>query len=226
MLAFEVTDTGMGIPEKDLPFIFDRFRQVDGSASRARQGTGIGLALTRELVTLMGGTISVRSGAEGTCMTFSIPYEPAERSGSEQRPAAAGGAGDRLSRIRILAADDDPAGRETLAFLLADSYDIIFANDGNEAVRLFGEKKPGLVLMDIVMPGLDGFGALKKIRALPGGGSVPVVAVTARAMKGERERILGAGFDGYISKPIDGDNLIGAIEAAVSECGGDNGKEK
>ena len=220
MLTFSVADTGIGIPEKEIPFIFDRFRQVDGSASRSHQGTGIGLALTKELVGLMGGSISVKSGDGGTVMDVSIPYERADAISLSGGSDGKEGVPSRVSRIRVLVVDDDPAGRETLSFLLSGSYDLVFASDGDDAVRMFARSRPALVLMDIMMPGSDGFAALGQIRALPGGADAPVIAVTARAMKGDRERILGAGFDGYVSKPVDVDILTCEIEASIIRHGG------
>lgn len=212
-LEFSVSDTGIGIPEKDLPLIFDRFKQVDGSASRRFQGTGIGLALTREIIGLMGGSITAESRGRGTTMRFWVPYReaesrmPAEDSLRETRVDLS-----LLPKLRLLVADDDPSGQKTFSYLLGDDYDLVFASGGEEAVSLFAKQRPDLVLMDIMMPGLDGFGALERIRSQRGGGDVPVIAVTARAMKGDRESILGAGFDGYVSKPIDGDALVGEIE--------------
>lgn len=220
LLLFTVSDTGIGIDAKDLPFIFERFRQADGSMSRRFPGSGLGLALSRDIVKLLGGEITAESApGAGTVMRFSAPYRdscedvpvPRERQSSPQECSD--------GRALVLVADDEDVGRETLRLLLGERYRLAFARDGREAFELFSTLRPDLVLMDIMMPDIDGFQALRAVRESPGGQSVPVIAVTARAMRGERERILESGFDGYIAKPVDDALLLNAVEAALSARG-------
>ncbi len=216
-LFFKCTDTGIGISSEELPYIFDRFRQLDGSASRKYSGSGLGLSLSRDLVTLMGGEIYARSTkGRGTEVTFHLPLHahdgsqdtaplPNARPGVNFGGTPSPGPG---GRALVLVADDESSTREMIAMVLDSRYELHFAADGREAVELFERLQPGMVLMDIMMPGMDGHQALKMIRGKPGGADVPVIAITARAMKGEREHILMSGFDAYVSKPIDDEDLI------------------
>lgn len=219
-LRFECQDTGIGIEPDAVPYIFERFRQADGSVSRKYGGTGLGLALSRELVTLLGGEIGLESTpGVGTLVWFHVPLkvpENAQTSNDTNQVSidedAPGGSRHHL----LLIADDELIGRETLSMILDSRYELVFARDGEEAVEQFREKSPDIILMDIMMPILNGYQSLSKIRGLPGGKDIPVIAVTARAMKKEKEKILKFGFDGYVSKPVDDDLLLSVIESHLT----------
>jgi signal transduction histidine kinase/CheY-like chemotaxis protein len=219
MIVFSVADTGIGIAEKDLPFVFERFKQGDGSMARKYQGTGIGLSLSREIVSLMGGTISAESVyGQGTVMRFDVPMglntEEQNEILSSVMPDMTASNMETFFRsglITLLVVEDEDAGRETLRFILADRFNLIFAENGKEAVKSFNENRIDLVLMDIMMPEMDGYHVYDAIRKTDYGKYVPIVAVTARAMMGDKDKIIAHGFDAYVSKPIDSELLIVTI---------------
>ena len=222
-LYFEVKDTGIGISEKNLDYVFDKFRQADGSASKKYNGTGLGLSLCRELVKLLGGDIELKSKLDqGTTVTFNIPlqtfdsdeekhvdvepeHEKTKNSGEVEAKEE--------KRFRILVADDEEIGRKTIFLMLRERYDLIFAEDGSEVVEKYFEEGPDLVMMDIMMPGMNGFEALTQIKRMDSSGKIPIIALTARAMIGEQEKIMTHGFDDYISKPIDLKLLLKMLDA-------------
>ncbi|HNX60406.1 MAG TPA: ATP-binding protein, partial [Spirochaetota bacterium] len=219
-IVVTVADTGIGISPDSLPFIFDRFRQGDGSMSRKYQGTGIGLSLSRELVVLMGGTISAESVyGKGTTIRFDVPIgvpvmvDQRDESPVRSSKTVCSEKENTHTRMKtLLVAEDEETGRETLRFLLSDRYHLVFAENGEKACAEFDGNRIDLVLMDIMMPGTDGYGAYDRIRKTEKGKRVPIVAVTARAMSGEREKILAYGFNDYVSKPIDSETLVETIE--------------
>lgn len=215
-LYFICSDTGIGIDQKDIPYLFDRFRQVDGSLSRKYSGTGLGLSLSREFVKLMGGVISVESEVGvGTAVHFGIPLKEtnvcgdaacaadiAEKKEGEERPRD----------ISVLIVDDEDSARVTLAMILERDYRLMFAENGSDALELAKKNKPDIILMDIMMPVLDGIMTLKLLRSDPLCAGIPVVALTAHAFAGERERIMAEGFDYYLTKPVDEKALVSVIE--------------
>jgi PAS domain S-box-containing protein len=222
-MHFSVRDTGIGIPTEEIPRVFDRFNQVDGSSSRKYEGTGIGLPLSREIVRLMGGEITVESEqGVGTTVRFFIPLRKEYHSvrgddnitdsDSENEKHSNSKPGNRQ---RILVAEDEESERKIFSYLLSDRYDLVFARNGKEACAMFAAVNPDLVLMDISMPEMDGILALERIRSDEVNKNIPVIAVTARAMKGEKEKILGYGFNSYISKPIDEELLIKVMHSLL-----------
>lgn len=227
-LYFEVKDTGIGIKEEALESVFDKFSQVDGSVSRKYKGTGLGLSLCKELVKLLGGEIEIQSElSRGTTISFFIPLQtPEERIPYKEHRSSETPEGEDLqtggrdnakkapqdrTRPSILVVDDEEIGRKTIELMLRDKYDLVFAKNGSEAMGLYISEKPDLVMMDIMMPDMDGYEVLRRIKAIDASGSIPIIALTARAMKGEREKILDQGFDDYISKPIDLEILLSMI---------------
>ncbi|HET9253215.1 MAG TPA: ATP-binding protein, partial [Candidatus Eisenbacteria bacterium] len=246
-----VRDTGVGIPEADLPRVFERFHRVKQSRSRTHEGTGIGLALVQELVKLHGGEVAVRSEeGRGTTFTVRVPHGashlPPERiqaarrleptgvgarpfieealrwlpdaesdSGAETSAALAlalppfvGGAG---ANLRVLVADDNADMRDYLRRLLAGTYEVEVVADGQAALESVRAAPPDLVLADVMMPRLDGFGLLAAIREDPLTRSVPVLLLSARA--GEESRIegLAAGADAYMVKPFSARELLARV---------------
>ncbi len=206
-LCISVRDQGIGIPPAALATLFTRFTQADASSTRKFGGSGLGLAISQELARLMDGEILVRSvweeGSEFT-LVLTAPLAPE----APAAPAAVVPA-RTLPPLRILVAEDDEVNRMVIgAFLQPGGHRVVFAHNGAEAVAAVQEHGFDLVLMDAMMPGMDGPTATARIRALPGPvARLPIIALTANAMVGDRERYMAAGMDGYVSKPIDRHDL-------------------
>jgi CheY-like chemotaxis protein len=210
---FAVTDTGIGIPDDKKGLLFQAFSQVDSSHSRSFGGAGLGLAISKEIVELMGGTISfVSEEGLGSTFSFTIPLEEAglERDALSSVESFSSEAiftaqeGDRIPRL--LLAEDDPTVRHVLGLMLNRyNYNLDFAEDGQKAIEMWEKGEYDLVLMDIQMPRLNGFEATRVIREKEreSGGYTPIVAMTAHARKEDEESCLAAGMDAFISKPID-----------------------
>lgn len=219
MLRFEVTDTGPGIPEEAHKRIFDKFTQADASTTRRFGGSGLGLTICREFVELMGGTICVRS-AEGAGATFAvtIPCRFFEAAPAPEEAPLPVTADDLMAAsdttLRVLVADDHPINQKLMrAFLDRFGYTCEIVENGQQAVDAVAYGTFDVVLMDVQMPVMDGVAATAEIRKLPGHrAQIPVLAITANAMAGQREAYLSQGFDGYVSKPIDTDVLRAEIE--------------
>ncbi|WP_200181279.1 ATP-binding protein [Ectothiorhodospira mobilis] len=224
-LEFAVRDTGQGIPEDRQEVIFDTFTQGDGSAERHHGGTGLGLAITRQLVEKMGGTIRVESvPGQGSTFRFSALFRP----GDPQRvPAADGGHGAGAALVghtrswRVLLVEDTPANVVLARQLLKRlGHEITVAGDAPSALDLLGEGGFDLVLMDVEMPGMNGFEATRRIRAGEAGEDnrhLPVIGVTAHALSEYRERGLAAGMDDYVFKPISLGELGRTIDRVMGE---------
>jgi signal transduction histidine kinase/ActR/RegA family two-component response regulator len=226
-LRIAVADSGIGISDADRNKLFIRFSQVDGSDTRKYGGSGLGLVITKQIVELMGGSITVQS-KEGVGSTFivEIPLKiikPAEISeeeedaGKEEDPAVFSLAGH--SRARILVAEDEPVNQQVIGKLLGMagySYDI--AENGEKAVELFKQKEYKAALFDVQMPVMDGLAATQEIRAIElreNKKRLPIIAVTARAMFGDKERILEAKLDDYIAKPYNLNDVVETLNKYV-----------
>lgn len=214
-LLFEVTDTGIGIPRDKVDSVFDPFTQVDGSSTRKYQGTGLGLGIVRRLVALMGGSISVDTEeGEGTSIFFTInarTAEPPDCPGFV--PAAASGNGG----LSILVAEDERVNRVVIQRILEKlGHRAECVSSGEEALRVLRERSFDLFLSDIQMPGLDGVATTKVLRNDLKLG-IPVIALTAHAMQGDRDRFIKAGMNGYVSKPFEIDTLQQEIERVFDE---------
>jgi PAS domain S-box-containing protein len=215
-LHFRVTDTGIGVPADKRRAIFEPFQQADGSMTRRFGGTGLGLAIASNLAALMGGHIWVDSGP-GVGSTFHITASLAVAASAPGvttaldagRPKAGG------RRARILVAEDNVVNQRVAEGLLTKrGHDVIVVSTGREALHAVQSGPIDLVLMDVQMPDMDGFEATAAIREWERttGQHVRIVAMTAHAMTGDKERCLAAGMDGYISKPIDQRSLYTVIE--------------
>lgn len=215
-LKIVVRDTGSGFDEAILPSLWNRFTQADGSVWKRFGGSGLGLSLVKKLAELMGGDVTARSiPGEGSTFEIIIPCEVCGAASGKAAQAAGyslSNAGDHSFAIRVLAAEDNPLNQRVLrAMLEALGAEVDFAPDGEQAVKMATCARYDLILMDVCMPRMDGVEATRLIRALPDVGATPIVAVTADAMPGERQRLLAAGMDDMIPKPIDGVTLARAI---------------
>jgi len=220
----EVKDSGIGINNNSLDLIFDKFTQADASISRKYGGTGLGLAITKELVELMGGRIGVDSkpGA-GSVFWIKLPFiisakEEADAETKQRRSRRKKNAKSRMAveKAQVLVAEDHLLNQDLLKRLLPrmgfEHFDMV--ENGAQAVKAFKEKSYDLVLMDCHMPEMNGYEATIAIRKNAGkqGKAVPVIALTADAMKGTREKCLAAGMSDYLSKPIDKGDLKTVLE--------------
>ena len=224
-LQFTVADSGIGIPPEKRSVIFEPFRQVDGSTTRKYGGTGLGLAISSRLVEMMGGRIWVESQpGRGSAFHFTARFQLASEPKKEPLPAAApAGPLPPGRRLRILLAEDNPVNQIVARRLLEkNGFDAVVASNGCEVLEILGRERFDAVLMDVQMPEMDGLDATAAIRAkeLQTGGRLPIVALTAHAMKGDREKCLAAGMDGYIAKPIQVEQLMAAIREAERACRG------
>ncbi len=204
-----VEDTGAGIPAAFLPFVFDRFRQADGSSSRRHGGLGLGLAIARQLIDLQGGALSVTSAGEGQGAAFTLRMPLA--SGSAPASAVAVPAPGlpltalALQGLTVLVIDDALDSLELVQAVLAPSQArILTATGAQEALHLIALHRPDLIISDIGMPVIDGFDFIRKVRALPDRliASVPVIALTAFSRKEDEQKVLAAGFDEFLAKPL------------------------
>jgi PAS domain S-box-containing protein len=206
-----VTDTGIGIEAAFLPYVFDRFRQADPSSTRAHSGLGLGLAIVRHLAELHGGTVHVTSEGRDAGARFAIrlPRTTPAASPDDRRHVVRDSVSMptptdvRLDRLRILVVDDDGESCDVMREMLQRLGACVqVAASVDQAVTELPAFGPDLVLSDLAMPGRDGFGILDAVRAM-GGRYVPVVAVTAYARAEDRERVMAAGFDDYLAKPVE-----------------------
>jgi signal transduction histidine kinase/DNA-binding NarL/FixJ family response regulator len=211
-LRFEVTDTGIGIEPALQGKLFEAFSQVDGSLTRKHGGTGLGLAICKQLVGLMKGRMGVTSEAGvGSTFWFVLPMRRLESTGSLELPRASNGrplaapASARSGATRkLLVAEDNPINQEVIREVLNDlGYEADIVDNGLEALNALEQEAYPVVLMDCQMPELDGYGAAREIRRREGGARhVALIAVTAHAFEGERQKALAAGMDDYVTKPI------------------------
>ena len=208
-----VHDTGIGIPEDRLPELFQIFNQLESSRTKRFGGTGLGLAISRRLVEMMGGAITVESQAgQGSSFTFTVSLRPAQEASLEGVSQSVVLQPGGFAGLRVLLAEDNQVNRLFLKHFLAEAgCTVRLAGSGGEVLALLAQEAADLVLMDIQMPEMDGAEATRRIRKGEVGQSlrgVPVVALTAYSMKGDRERFLSAGLDDYVSKPVDVDELF------------------
>jgi CheY-like chemotaxis protein/anti-sigma regulatory factor (Ser/Thr protein kinase) len=213
VLRIEVTDTGIGIDPSILDKMFEPFTQADASTTRTFGGTGLGLSIARELIELMGGIVGASSETGvGSTFWLELPLGLAStadgRLGPRERVADES---PRWARMPVvLVAEDSPVNQIVAARVLERcgcEFDV--AGDGNQALAMLAARHYDAVLMDCQMPGMDGYEATLELRRREGAGEhVPVIAMTARAMDGDREHCLAVGMDDYISKPIRREQLV------------------
>jgi len=232
--VLSVEDTGEGIPDKEIPRLFERFHRGEGARGRSHEGTGIGLALVAELVKLHSGKVHAKSAlGKGSTFTIEIPlgteHIPAERivaPRTERAPVQAPlyveeaanwqfEAPNSLADAAVLVADDNADMRSYVSRILSDRYTVETASSGGEALACILHHPPDLVLSDVMMPGLDGFGLLRELRTRPETSSLPVILLSARA--GEEARIEGldAGASDYLVKPFSARELVARVSAHI-----------
>ncbi|HEU4408689.1 MAG TPA: ATP-binding protein [Polyangiaceae bacterium] len=221
-----VEDTGEGIAADKLPFIFDKFRRLEPPGRRQPGGTGLGLAIVRELARLLGGSVAVESElGRGTKFTLrlpgaiaegdavAVPAPPPSRSAlpppSGRLPRAEAPAPG--PRRRVLYVEDSAQNRDVVRRYLRGLYDVLEATDGELGVELAARERPDLILMDLSLPGLDGYEATRRLKADRALGDVPVIALTAHAAREDERRARAAGCAAFLTKPIDRDTLVATI---------------
>jgi CheY-like chemotaxis protein/two-component sensor histidine kinase len=220
-LAFAVKDTGIGIPKDKQKLIFEAFQQADGTTSRKYGGTGLGLTISREIARLLGGTIKVESApGEGSTFTLVIPDRYAGPEPVVRMPVES--ILEDLGPVIVLPVDADFTGKTILladddirnvfainSVLESRNMRVLHAENGKDAIRLL-EENPAvdLVLMDTMMPEMDGLTAIQEIRKRSTFERLPIISLTAKAMKGDREKSIASGASDYITKPVDTDQLL------------------
>jgi PAS domain S-box-containing protein len=246
--VLEVRDSGVGIPQAEIPRLFERFHRIEGQQSRSFEGSGIGLALVHELVRLHGGTIEASSRVgEGTTFTVSLPFGtahlPADRIGSEASQVSTATrleafveealhwlpgeswAEEAVPYLRsaapenrpvVLLADDNADMRDYVRRLLDQRYDVVAVADGAAALAAIRRQRPDLVLSDVMMPRLDGFGLLRAVRDDPALRDLPVILLSARAGEEARAEGMDEGADDYLTKPFAARELLARVGANLT----------
>jgi CheY-like chemotaxis protein len=216
-LRMTVADTGEGIAPEFLPHVFERFRQADSSSTRTHTGLGLGLAIVRHLVELHGGSVRVASAGKGGGTTFTVRL-PATSASAGAAPRAAatitrsGMPIPTLASKRILVLDDERDARDAIATVLElCGAQVVAVSSVADAVARISGEAPDAIVSDIAMPTQDGFALIRQLRGLAGASRVPAIALTAYASAEDQRRILAAGFDAYLTKPIDATELVATI---------------
>lgn len=224
-----ISDTGAGIKAGFLPYVFDAFRQADGSSTRLHKGLGLGLDIVRRLVELHGGTVHAESGGEGQGATFRVrlpvaPLHAVTRDSARSRWASGrdtvDGTAPALRGLRVVVVDDDPAARELLTAVLAQGgVEVTAAASAAEGLAAVQRLKPHVLLSDIEMPEEDGYALIRKVRALAPdqGGRTPALALTAYTRADDRCRAFMAGFQMHLAKPVEPAEVLAAVATLATE---------
>lgn len=233
-LTFTVWDTGIGIGEEDQERLFKPFVQIDSQLNRQYEGTGLGLALVLRLAQAHSGGVALTSApGQGSRFSVTLPWVPEQHADqAEPKPITATQASAIIERAlliedspsaieqartpspRILLVEDNQATITMMQdYLHTKGYAMVIARNGGEALLRANESAPALILMDIQMPGMDGLEAIRRIRAHESLQAIPIIALTALAMPGDRERCLQAGADDYLAKPVNLRGLLATIQS-------------
>jgi hypothetical protein len=246
VIGLAVTDTGIGIDEHNLRSIFEAFQQADGTTSRRYGGTGLGLSISRDIAALLGGEIHVSSRpGDGSTFTLYLPVrydgpiDTALAAPSESRPTPEPPRTPQdtlelpeaeeqftenpiddevLSGRKILIVDDDVRNIFALTCVLEQyGIEVLYAENGREGIDTLDRNEDiDLVLMDVMMPELDGYATTEAVRRMPQFADLPIIALTAKAMKGDREKSIESGASDYVPKPVDADHLLDIMRAWLS----------
>ncbi|MEJ8633303.1 HAMP domain-containing protein [Streptomyces sp. MS2.AVA.5] len=228
-LAFRVTDTGIGIPADRLQTVFGAFQQGDGTTSRRYGGTGLGLSISREVAQLLGGTITAESTlGEGSRFTLYLPVHalaaprvPATAERAQAHARALPRTGGQASGATVLVVDDDNRNVFALTEVLEhEGMLVLQAAGGEEGIEVLqAHEDVDLIVMDVMMAGMDGVATMGAIRRIPRFAEVPIIAVTAKVMPGDRAEVLAAGANDYVAKPVDTDHLMTKIRSWLARDG-------
>ncbi len=209
-LIFEIIDTGIGIAPENQKIIFEEFRQVDGTTTRKYSGTGLGLAICKKIATLLEGNLTVRSEqGKGSIFTFTVPYHFVEAYETVPAPAVNKEILRQNSNNPILVIDDDPEVCYTIGqYLTSKGYEVIYANSGEQGIKIAIEHQPFVITLDIMLPDKDGWTVLRELKENPVTKDIPVILVS---IIGDKNLGYGLGAYEYFVKPISSDNLLSAI---------------
>jgi len=226
-----VTDTGIGIEPAFLPHVFRRFAQEDSSTTRTFGGLGLGLAIVHHIVEAHGGTAHATSPGKGAGATFivELPLISADRVGdtvAARAPVPTAGDAELLRDLRVLIIDDDPEAGDAVATLLQRrGAQIAVADSAVEARAVVKEFQPDVLVCDIVMPDEDGYAFIRRLRSLgaASGGHIPALALTGMATDTDRRRAIAAGFQMHLTKPLDPEHLVHAVDTLAKTAGRSTG---
>ena len=206
-----VEDDGQGIAPELLPNLFKPFVQGARQLDRSQGGLGLGLALVERLAALHGGNVDVHSegAGKGSTFTISLPAAPGRAAGGERRKPSASAAGKQ----RILVVEDEKDVREMLKFVLeSEGHEVSIADSGVEGLAKFGSFRPDVALVDIGLPGMDGYEVARQARSLPGGRRIRLIAISGYGQDKDRQRARDAGFDLHLTKPVGYEQLAQAFK--------------
>jgi CheY-like chemotaxis protein/signal transduction histidine kinase len=219
-LVLSIEDTGSGIPDDQLPFIFDKFRQVDGSARRKVGGTGLGLAIVKEVVQLLGGTVNATSTVgRGSKFTIALPGAIDGAAAPRELAAVLGPLAASDGPFSVLIIDDDPMVQHLVRGQLeSEQFRVVSAGDGVEGLTLAREVRPSVIILDIHLPRLDGWTVLAELKSDPVLSQIPVVMMSV-----EEQRARGYSFGAceYLVKPVEPDRLVNVVRRAITPAAGD-----
>jgi CheY-like chemotaxis protein len=231
-----VSDTGQGIAPDFLPYVFERFRQADGSTTRRHGGLGLGLSIVRHMVEAHGGSVYAYSAGlgQGASFTVELPLPTAtapqstpggtfEESAAEET-APRGEAPPPLFGVRVLLVEDDLDTLELITLLLKKKgAEVTAADSAESALEALGRARPDVIVSDIGMPDVDGYELMRRVRALgpEAGGTTPALALTAYASDADRLRAVRAGFQQHLAKPVEPDALVAAVVGLAARAGAD-----
>ena len=214
----QVIDTGKGVRDDFLPYVFEHFRQEDGATTRKFGGLGLGLAIVRQIVEMHGGTVTVDSPGEGLGTTFTVQLPLAARLTKAPLINLSPASESDLSGVHVLVVDDTPDSREFMAFALEQANAMVTTcASAAEALQAIARSLPNIMVSDVGMPEMDGYMLMRQIRALPleQGGQLPAIALTAYAGELDRQQALRAGFQQHLTKPIKPDELVRAVATLI-----------
>ena len=226
-IEVSVADTGVGIRQEFIPYLFERFRQGDASTTRRFGGLGLGLSIVKSLVELHGGSVRVRSDGEGlgTTVTVELPLTVVQRGSQAHRSHPSAGSTEKaaevageLAGLMVLVVDDQNDARDLIQRVLEDSGALVLTASGAQAaVEMIETQRPDVLVSDIGMPDVDGYELLRRVRALgpERGGRIPAIALTAFARSEDRTRALRAGFVVHVAKPVDPAELTATVASAA-----------